>query len=174
MEPYKSYLIWWCARRAHDELRRMQHLLNFIHDHRFEETLYCVLQAPCGQLELSWCRSSDPLSWQVRPQKADGPADRVPRTRLLAYLAEQGADLAEFERELKAAVASQIVVAHHLLTDARRALGEETVSEVLRGHELFARELAEAVASLTAPRLTVVLGDGLQTIARSGHLALVQ
>ncbi|MEY4514041.1 MAG: hypothetical protein RLZZ450_6163, partial [Pseudomonadota bacterium] len=106
----------------------MQHLLDFIHDHRFEEQLYCVLQATGGELELSWCRSSDPLHWQVRRQKSQSAAERIPRTRLLAYLAEHGADLAEFERELKAAVTSQIVVAHHLLTDARSALGEELVS----------------------------------------------
>jgi hypothetical protein len=152
----------------------MQQLLDFIHDHRFEERLYCVLRAAGGELELSWCRTSDPLHWQVRRQNSKLPADRVPRARLLVYLAEHGADLGEFERELKAAVASQIVVAHHLLTDARRALGEEVVSEALRGHEEFARELVEAVASLTAPRFTVVVGDGLQTCARSGHLALVQ
>lgn len=152
----------------------MQHLLNFIHDHRFEERLYCVLPAAAGELELSWCRVSDPLHWRVRRRSSEQPAAQVPGTELLAYLAQHEADLAEFERELKAAVTSQIVVAHHLLTDARRALGEETVSEALRGHEQFARELVKAVATLTAPRFAVVQGDGLQTRARSGHLALVQ
>jgi hypothetical protein len=151
----------------------MQYLVDFIRDHVLDEQLYCAVPATDGELELSFLRLADPLHWLVRPAKSEQPAERVPSAHVVAYLESRGADLGLFERELRAIVAAHIVVAHQLLTAAGRVLGAETVAETLRGHELFARALVDAVQTATSPRLTLLRGEGLQTHARSGHLALV-
>jgi hypothetical protein len=156
----------------------MQYLLDFVHDHALEEQLYCVLPSAAGELELTWRRSSDAEHWVARRTKTTEPARRVPRAALLAYLAERGADLSLFERELMVSVGAQVALAFQLLTDARRTLGSEMVDAMLRGHQQFARELTAAVASLTAPKLKLVQGDAVLAEPapkgmRSGHLALV-
>jgi hypothetical protein len=154
----------------------MQHLLDFVHDHLLDEHLYCVVPSEEGDLELSWRRQLDPQHWEVRRARSDDPADLrlVPRAQLLATLELRGADLGAFERELRASVAVQIVLASQLLVDARSTLGDDTVEAVLRGHREFARELVAAVSSLTAPRLTLHEGAGARTDLRTGHLALVR
>jgi hypothetical protein len=156
----------------------MQYLLDFVHDHALEEQLYCVLPSAAGELELTWRRPADADHWLVRRTNTADPARRVSRVQLLGYLAERGADLEFFERELMVSVCAQVALAFQLLTDARRTLGTETVEAMLRGHQQFASELTAAVASLTAPKLKLVQGDATQGEpvakgARSGHLALV-
>lgn len=155
----------------------MQHLLDFVHEHTLDEQLYCVLPTPSGDLALQWRRQVDTLGWELWPLKEKGPVEQVPRSQLLARLSARGANLELFERELRAIIAAQIVVAHHLLRDAKTLLGADIVQDILHGHELFASELSRTVASLTAPErpaLQVVKGGGVRSDGRAGHLALVR
>jgi len=152
----------------------MQYLLDFVHDHVLEEQLYCVLPAHGAELAVLWRRNADPLHWEIRPTKSDAAPERVARAQLVHVLTERGADLGSFERQLRAVVEAQIVVAHQLLSDARHVLGTDTVDTALDNHRAFARELVEAVTRLTAPALTVLRGEGVRSHVRSGHLALVR
>jgi hypothetical protein len=155
----------------------MQHLLDFVHEHTLDEQLYCVLPTPLGDLAMQWRRQIDALGWELKPLSDDGPGEYVPRAQLLGRLTSLGANLELFERELRALIAAQVVVAHHLLRDARALLGADIVQDILHGHELFASELSRTVGSLTAPArpaLSVVKGGGARSNTRAGHLALVR
>ncbi|HEX6242642.1 MAG TPA: hypothetical protein VFZ61_17130 [Polyangiales bacterium] len=155
----------------------MQYLLDFIYEHLLDEQLYCVLPSPSGELALQWRRREDALRWELKPLKREGAVELVARVDLLARLSDLGADLHLFECELRAIIAAQVVVADHLLRDARARLGAEAVDEMLHGHALFATELSRTVSTLLGPArpaLQLVSGGGACSGARTGHLALVR
>jgi len=128
----------------------MLHLLHFLYDNSLDKQLYCVLPAADGELQLSW-RADEAMHWEVRQIDA-GPAEQVPRSRLIAYLTERGADLGMLERELGSLVAANIVVADQLLAAADRAFGTERVDIVLSGQQSFARELRQTLSTLLPPQ----------------------
>jgi len=132
----------------------MQHLLDFLYENSLDKLVFCVLPAPFGELQLTW-RAAEAAHWEVRSASA-GPAQQVPRADLVVYLTQRGADLALFERELSSLVAAHVVVANQLLVAAQRALGSDGVDTVLRGQQLFVRELREALSGLLSPRLRLV------------------
>ncbi|MET0340275.1 MAG: hypothetical protein ABW252_04705 [Polyangiales bacterium] len=132
----------------------MQHLLDFLYEHSLDKRLFCVLAAGDEDLQLTW-HADDPLHWEVRHASA-GPAERVPRSRLIADLDRRGAVLEAFEGELRAMVATHIVVADQLLSAAQDILGSDGVSAVLRGHDQFVHDLRRVLTSLLTPRLRLV------------------
>lgn len=155
----------------------MQHLLDFVHEHVLDEQLYCVLPSPSGELALQWRRRDDASRWELKRLKEEGPVEYVHRGALVTRLTELAADVALFECELRAIIAAQVVVADHLLRDARARLGADVVQEILHGHELFASELSRTVSSLVTPArpaLQLVCGGGARSDVRTGHLALVR
>jgi hypothetical protein len=132
----------------------MQHLLEFLYEHSFDKQLYCVVPSARGELQLTW-RAKAPLRWEIR-RAGEAAFEERPRGDLLAYLSEQGADLASFEHELNALVAAHVVVADQLLSAARRALGGDMVSAMLRGHDSFVHDLQQALRASAPPRLRLV------------------
>lgn len=131
----------------------MRHLLDFLYDHSFDKVLFFVLPASQGELQLTW-RASEAGQWEARQGAG---STHVSREDLLAHLAERGADLVAFERELGALVAAHVVVADHLLRAAHDALGGEGVRHALRAQEDFVRELRTALLPLRpAPHLRLV------------------
>jgi hypothetical protein len=132
----------------------MQHLLQFLYEHTFDEQLYCVVPCERGELQLTW-RAETPHSWEVRRPGQDS-CEELPRQDLLGYLEDRGADLLSFEHELTSLVAAHVVVADQLLAAARRALGGDTVRAMLHGQEHFARDLRQALTAAVPPRLRLV------------------
>lgn len=151
----------------------MQELLDFVHDHSLEAHFYCVLPTATWNLELYWARN-EPSVWEVRELDTVGVAVRIPRGELLDFLELRGAEPSDFEAELRAHVAAQIGAANAMLNEADRVLGPDSVEAILEGQRRFATELSSMVSSLLAPRLEVVSGEGRQSRARVGHLALVR
>jgi hypothetical protein len=132
----------------------MQHLLQFLYEHSFDKQLYCVVQSGRGELHLTW-RVAEPSCWQIR-QAGSQEAEHVSRASLVAYLAEQGADLSVFEQELQGLVAAHIVVADQLLAAARSVRGAGAVDAALQGQQRFVRELRQALTSALPPVLRLV------------------
>jgi hypothetical protein len=157
----------------------MQHLLDFIHNHVVEEQLYLVAETPAGELELLWQSSAGGEFWQLRPNRCEGPWQRVARGELLGNLQGRGANMVAVERELHGLVATQIVFADLILRDARKLLGADAVRDALHSYREFVALLQAAVHALVAsdsarPTLTVVNGDAAQTPTRSGHLTVIR
>ncbi|HEY6878066.1 MAG TPA: hypothetical protein VI299_08595 [Polyangiales bacterium] len=129
-------------------------MLQFLYEHSFDKQLYCVLPSEAGELQLTW-RADAPAHWEIVCTGEDAPR-QVPRASLLKHLAEQGADMHAFERELYAVAAAHVVVADQLLTAAHRALGSDGVKTILHGQERFVRELQQALTHVLTPRLRLV------------------
>jgi hypothetical protein len=150
----------------------MQHLLDFIHEHNFEQQLYLAVQTPEGSLRLTWQRQEnlDDL-WQVSAADGGEP-ELVHCGDLLDHLEERGVDLAAFARELRGIVLTQLEVADILLRDAKQLLGPEVVQRRL--FELRGSALKLSAAQDTRPSLTLLQGEAVAPSARTGKLTLVR
>lgn len=177
-----------CARAAllpRPEGPFMQHLLDFVHEHTLEEQLFVVVEVASGELELLWQRRNHPSSWQLRPHKSDAPYQLVERESLLDNLQQRGANMERVETELRAIVMTQIAYANLLLSDASVSLGQELLQAAMIGHDAFSSALTGAVTELVIrpqqsigrqrdkPRLSLLVGGGVQSESRSGHLRIV-
>jgi hypothetical protein len=160
----------------------MQHLLDFVHEHTLEEQLYIVVEVAAGELELLWQRRHHPGSWQLRPHNSDSAYQTVQRESLLDALTERGANMERVETELRAIVMTQIAYASLLLGDARSHLGSEILQAATIGHEELSSGLTGAITELVIkprsrrvpkPQLQLLLGGGVQSETRSGHLRIV-
>jgi hypothetical protein len=160
----------------------MQHLLDFVHEHTLEEQLYLVVEVAAGELELLWQRRHHPSSWQLRPHKSDAAYQLVERESLLDSLQQRGASMERVEAEFRAIVMTQIAYASLLLGDAKSSLGQELLQAATSSHQEFARELNGAITELVIrpmsrsapkPSLQLVIGGGVQSETRTGHLRVV-
>jgi hypothetical protein len=152
----------------------MQHLIDFIHEYCLDQRLFIVVAAGPCRLELRWDRLEDANLWKVGHEGRAGSEDRVARDELLSYLERRGCDFTQLEDELRAILATHVVVAQQVLDGARATLGSEAVESALAAHSHFAGTLARVVQSAMAPRLSALRGEGKQTAARTGHLSLVR
>jgi hypothetical protein len=155
----------------------MQHLLDFIQEHTFEDQLYFVVDGPGGELELLWKRGELDGHWQLRPRGSDGPWELIRRRELIDELERRNVDMLAVKRELNAVLAVQIAFADMVLRDANQQFGRELVQRFVRGHQGFLNELQAAIEQLTVnsrPSMTIVPGGGEQTETRAGHLSIVR
>jgi hypothetical protein len=159
------------------DLKFMQHLLDFIQEHTFEDQLYFVVEGRSGELELFWKRGEVESHWQLRPRGSEGPWELIRRSELIAELESRHVDMVGVKRELNAVLAVQIAFADMLLRDANQQFGNELVERFVRGHQGFLTELQAAIEQLTGgtrPSMSIVPGGGEQTEVRAGHLSVVR
>lgn len=158
-------------------LKFMQHLLDFIQEHTFEDQLYFVVEGRAGELELLWKRGEIESYWQLRPRGSDGPWELIRRSELIRELELRDVDMVGVKRELNAVLAVQIAFADTVLRDANQQLGRDLVQRFVRGHQSFLTELQAAIEQLAGnarPSMTIVRGGGEQTEVRAGHLSIVR
>lgn len=159
------------------DLKFMQHLLDFIQEHTFEDQLYFVVEGRAGELELLWKRGELESHWQLRLRGVDGPWELIRRSELIEELESRDVDMVGVKRELNAVLAVQIAFADTVLRDANQQFGRDLVQRFVRGHQGFLTELQAAIDQLTGnakPSMSIVSGGGEQTEVRAGHLSIVR